>query len=67
MSDSILVSRKDASRLLGISVRTLDTLVVHREIRVRHIGRRILFERREINRFAGRDHKTGATTNADTD
>ena len=67
MSDSILISRKDASRLLGISVRTLDTLVVHREIGVRHIGRRVLFERRAIERFARRDHKTEAITNADTD
>jgi excisionase family DNA binding protein len=54
----LLVSRKDSARALGISLRTLDTLVSRREIRARRIGRRVLFERREIERFAGRDHGT---------
>jgi excisionase family DNA binding protein len=66
MNEAILISRKDASLLLGISIRTLDTLVSRREIRVRHVGRRILFERREVERFAGRDHETRPIAYADT-
>jgi len=64
--ESILMSRKDVSRILGISIRTLDGLVLCREIRVRRIGRRVLFDRREIERFAERDHKTGVIPDANS-
>jgi len=60
MSELILVSRKDACRMLGISIRTLDNLVNCGEIRVRRIGTRVLFERRSLEAFSRSDHRTQA-------
>jgi excisionase family DNA binding protein len=57
-SELILVSRKDACRMLGISIRTLDNLVSGGEIRVRRIGSRVLFERRSLEAFSRSDHRT---------
>lgn len=55
---ALLLSRKASARLLGISVRTLDHLIAHAELRVRRIGRRVLVERRALEAFARRDHRT---------
>jgi excisionase family DNA binding protein len=52
MQDRLLLSRKEAAAMLGISVRTLDSVVVRREMSARRIGRRVLFAKREIERFA---------------
>ncbi len=52
----ILVDKKGAASLLSISIRALDYLVARGELKPRRIGRRILFERRELERFARRDH-----------
>ena len=54
----LLRSKRDTAATLGISVRTLENLVAVREIIPRRIGRRVLFDVREIERFARRDHKT---------
>jgi excisionase family DNA binding protein len=54
MELTILGSRKDAARALGISARTLDNLILRGEIRARHIGRRVLIEKIELERFAKR-------------
>jgi hypothetical protein len=39
-----------------LDARALDYLVARGELKPRRIGRRILFERRELERFARRDH-----------
>lgn len=51
-------SKRETAAILGVSVRTLENLVAMREISPRHIGRRVLFDEREIERFARRDHRT---------
>jgi len=56
MSEQLLLSKR--STALGISVRTLENLVSMREIVPRRIGKRVLFDMREIHRFARRDHQT---------
>lgn len=56
--DRIFHGKRETAATLGISVRTLENLVAMREITPRRIGRRVLFERREIERFARRDHRT---------
>jgi hypothetical protein len=56
--DRIFHGKRETAATLGISVRTLENLVAMREITPRHIGRRVLFEAREIERFARRDHRT---------
>ena len=56
--DRIFHGKRETAATLGISVRTLENLVAMREITPRRIGRRVLFEMREIERFARRDHRT---------
>ena len=58
MSEPLLVSKRTAATMLGISVRTLENLISVREIVPRYIGKRCLLEVRKIEQFARRDHKT---------
>jgi hypothetical protein len=58
VSEQLLFSKRSTAATLGISMRTLENLVAVREIIPRRIGRRVLFEAREIERFARRDHRT---------
>lgn len=46
-----LSSRVDAARLLGISLRTLDRLVDAGELVPIRVGRRVLFELADLERF----------------
>jgi len=63
--DRIFHGKRETAATLGISVRTLENLVALREITPRRIGRRVLFEAREIERFARRDHRTKQGANQD--
>jgi hypothetical protein len=60
----LLVSRRDAARLLGISLRSLDGLVSNGQLEVRRIGRRVMIETRILNQFARRDHPTQLVSKA---
>jgi hypothetical protein len=62
----LLVSRREAARLLGISLRSLDGLISNRQLEVRRIGRRVMIETRILNRFARRDHPTQLVCDAKT-
>lgn len=55
-TEKILINRKEAARLLSISLRSLDYLVLHKEIPARRIGRRVLITRRALEEFARHDH-----------
>lgn len=50
--NEILVNKVEAARLLGLAVRTVENLVAEGQLRARRIGRRVLFERGELERFA---------------
>ncbi len=68
MNDQILLSKRESARLLGISLRLLDTLIAAKEIAVRRVRRRVLVPRRALEEFARRDHpmptrKEGRITN----
>jgi excisionase family DNA binding protein len=54
--DKILVNRKEAARLLSVSLRSLDYLIMRRELLARRVGRRVLIPRRALEQFALRDH-----------
>ena len=56
MNDQSLLSKRESARLLGISLRTLDTLIAAKEIAIRRVGRRVLVPRRAAEEFARRDH-----------
>ncbi len=54
--ERLAVNRVEAAQMLGVSVRTLDTMLARKEIRGRRIGRRIVFPLEELRRFLGKDH-----------
>ena len=58
MDETLLVSKRSAAAMLGLSVRTLETLISLKELPARRIGRRCLIERQALERFARRDHRT---------
>ncbi len=53
-----LVSRREAVQSLSLSLRTLDSLIAGGKLMVRRIGRRVLIEPTELERFAQRSHST---------
>jgi excisionase family DNA binding protein len=58
MSEQLLISKREAAAMLGLSVRTLENLISVKELPARRIGRRCLIERQALERFARRDHTT---------
>jgi len=50
--DTLLLSKHEAARLLGLSVRSLEHLISRKEIPTRRIGRRVLITRSAIESFA---------------
>lgn len=54
--ERLAVNRVEAAGMLGVSVRTLDTMIARGEIHGRRIGRRIVFTLEELRRFLGKDH-----------
>ena len=54
----ILYSKREAAQVLSVSLRTFDNLIANEEIVVRRLGRRVLVEFRELQRFAQQDHPT---------
>ncbi len=58
MTDRLLISKREAAAMLGLSMRTLNTLIAMQELPVRRVGRRCLIERRSLEQFAREDHAT---------
>jgi excisionase family DNA binding protein len=58
MDNQLLISKREAAATLGVSIRTLENLISLKELPARRIGRRCLIERRALEIFAKRDHKT---------
>jgi len=58
MSEQLLISKRDAAAMLGLSVRSLENLIALKELPSRRIGRRRLIERQALERFVRRDHRT---------
>jgi len=63
--DSLLSPKREAAQVLGISVRTLETLIALGELKSVRVGRRRLIPRGELERFARRDHPTRAAKSTD--
>jgi excisionase family DNA binding protein len=55
--DTLLIGRKEAARLLNLSLRSLDFAVGQGFLRARRLGRRVTFTPEELHRFAARDYK----------
>jgi excisionase family DNA binding protein len=58
MNEPILVSKKEAARVLAVSLRTVDNLIAAKELAVRRLGRRCLIPRKSLDEFARHDHPT---------
>ena len=58
MDDVLAVNVPEAARRLGISPRTVATLVARRELPSRKIGRRRVIPIRALEEFLRRDHPT---------
>ena len=56
--DQILYSFEQGARVLGISKRMLDAYAAAGEIKTRKLGARRLIHRRDLEKFALRDHET---------
>jgi len=54
--EQLLYERGEAARILNISVRLVDYYIAEGEIAARRFGRRVLISRKELERFARRDH-----------
>jgi len=52
----LLYSQKESSRILGISLRTMQALIAVKKIPARRIGRRVLVHRKDLEAFARHDH-----------
>lgn len=48
----ILVSRRDAGRLLNLCLRTVSLLIARGELRVKRVGKRVLILREDLEKFA---------------
>ena len=60
----LLFSKRNAARILGISERTLHTLISTKQLRVRRVGRRVLIAREALEQFANRGCSTKITNRA---
>jgi excisionase family DNA binding protein len=50
--DTLLLSKQEVARMLGISIRSLEHLISRQEISTRKIGRRVLIARSAVESFA---------------
>ncbi len=55
-TQKVLYTKRETAQLLSISVRSIDYLILSRQIPARRIGRRVLVHRDAIEQFARRDH-----------
>jgi excisionase family DNA binding protein len=62
MDQPLLISKRHAAAMLGLSVRTLENLISLKELPARRIGRRCLLEKAALERFVRRDHRTQPTS-----
>jgi len=54
--ERLAVGRVEAAQMLGVSVRTLDSMLSRKELRGRRIGRRIVFAVEDLKKFLNEDH-----------
>jgi excisionase family DNA binding protein len=56
VTEKFLYTKREAARLLSISLRSIDYLIFSQQLPTRRIGRRVLVHRDAIEQFARRDH-----------
>lgn len=51
-----LYTKQEVADALGVHVNTVDKWIIRGHLRPRYIGRRVMFTRKEYERFIARDH-----------
>ena len=58
--EALTLSKVEAARMLGISLRTIDRLIAMKQLPVRRLGRRVLIPRDGLRNLLSADHPTHA-------
>jgi len=58
--EALAMSKVEAARMLGVSVRTVDRLIALKHLPVRRLGRRVLIPRNGLQNLLRGDHSTKA-------
>lgn len=56
----LAMSKADAARMLGVSLRTVDRLIALKHLPVRRLGRRVLIPQNGLQSLLRADHSTKA-------
>jgi excisionase family DNA binding protein len=56
--EALAMSKAEAARMLGVSVRTVDRLIALKHLPIRRLGRRILIPRSGLQNLLRGDHST---------
>jgi excisionase family DNA binding protein len=59
-SDTLTISKVEAARLLGVSLRTVDRLIAMKQLPIRRLGRRVLIPRNSLQSLLRADRPTKA-------
>jgi excisionase family DNA binding protein len=60
--DALTLSKFEAARMLGISLRTIDRLIAMKQLPVRRLGRRVLIPRDSLRNLLSADRPTHAAS-----
>jgi excisionase family DNA binding protein len=58
--EALAISKIEAARMLGVSVRTVDRLIALKHLPIRRLGRRVLIPRNGLQNLLRGDHSTKA-------
>ena len=58
MPEALALSKLEAARMLGVSLRTVDRLIALKQLPVRRLGRRVLIPRNNLQSLLRSDHPT---------
>lgn len=56
--EALALSKLEAARMLGVSLRTVDRLIALKHLQVRRLGRRVLIPRNSLQSLLRADHPT---------
>jgi excisionase family DNA binding protein len=56
--EALALSKLEAARMLGVSIRTVDRLIALKHLPVRRLGRRVLIPRNSLQNLLRSDHPT---------
>ena len=56
--EALALSKLEAARMLGVSIRTVDRLIALKHLPVRRLGRRVLIPRNSLQNLRRSDHPT---------